>query len=215
MNKQLDLSLYLVLDPLLCGGISGMVTTTEIAVANGVTAVQLRSEYQFAGKDWYHAALALKQVLSDTPVPLFIDDHVDVALAVDADGVHIGQSDLPVAVTRKLIGSNKWLGFSVANRQQLDAVAWQQVDYIGIGPIYPTSTKKDAAPAMGMSQLAELVRLKQRPAVAIGGINANNATEVLQTGIEGIAVVSAICGQENIQQATSSLIKKIQSAKRK
>ncbi|OCG06681.1 thiamine-phosphate diphosphorylase [Gilliamella sp. wkB178] len=215
MNKHLDLSLYLVLDPLLCGGISGMVTTTAIAVANGVTAVQLRSEYQFAGKDWYQAALALKQVLSDTPVPLFIDDHVDVALAVDADGVHIGQSDLPVAVTRKLIGNNKWLGFSVANRQQLDAVAWQLVDYIGIGPIYPTSTKKDAAPAMGMPQLAELVRLKQCPAVAIGGINTNNATAVLQTGIEGIAVVSAICGQEDIQQATLSLIKKIQSAKRK
>ena len=172
MNKRLDLSLYLVLDPILCGGITGMVETTKIAVANGVTAVQLRSEHEFSGKNWYYAALALKEALSDTRVPLFINDHVDIALAIDADGVHIGQSDLPVDVTRKLIGNDKWLGFSVANRQQLNEVPWQLVDYIGIGPIYPTTTKQDAAPAMGMPQLTQLVKLKQRPAVAIGGINA-------------------------------------------
>ena len=215
MNKRLDLSLYLVLDPILCGGINGMVETTKIAVANGVTAVQLRSEHEFSGKNWYYAALALKEALSDTHVPLFINDHVDIALAIDADGVHIGQSDLPVDVTRKLIGNNKWLGFSVANRQQLDEVSWQLVDYIGIGPIYPTTTKQDAAPAMGMPQLTQLVRLKQCPAVAIGGININNATVILQSGIEGIAVVSAICGQKNIQQATLSLLEKVQQAKNK
>ena len=215
MNKRLDLSLYLVLDPILCGGINGMVETTKIAVANGVTAVQLRSEHEFSGKNWYYAALALKEALSDTHVPLFINDHVDIALAIDADGVHIGQSDLPVDVTRKLIGNNKWLGFSVANRQQLDEVSWQLVDYIGIGPIYPTTTKQDAEPAMGMPQLTQLVRLKQCPAVAIGGINMNNATSVLQSGIEGIAVVSAICGQKNIQQATLSLLEKVQQAKNK
>lgn len=213
MNKLLDLSLYLVLDPILCGGITGMVETTKIAVANGVTAVQLRSEHEFSGKNWYYAALALKEVLSDTRVPLFINDHVDIALAIDADGVHIGQSDLPVDVTRKLIGNDKWLGFSVANRQQLNEVPWQLVDYIGIGPIYPTTTKQDAAPAIGMPQLIQLVTLKQRPAVAIGGINANNATPILQSGIEGIAVVSAICGQKDIQQATLSLLEKIQQAK--
>ena len=215
MNKRFDLSLYLVLDPILCGGINGMVETTKIAVANGVTAVQLRSEHEFSGKNWYYAALALKEALSDTRVPLFINDHVDIALAIDADGVHIGQSDLPVDVTRKLIGNNKWLGFSVANRQQLDEVSWQLVDYIGIGPIYPTTTKQDAAPAMGMPQLTQLVKLKQCPAVAIGGININNATPVLQSGIEGIAVVSAICGQKNIQQATLSLLEKVQQAKNK
>ena len=215
MNKRLDVSLYLVLDPILCGGINGMVETTKIAVANGVTAVQLRSEHEFSGKNWYYAALALKEALSDTRVPLFINDHVDIALAIDADGVHIGQSDLPVDVTRKLIGNNKWLGFSVANRQQLDEVSWQLVDYIGIGPIYPTTTKQDAAPAMGMPQLTQLVKLKQCPAVAIGGININNATPVLQSGIEGIAVVSAICGQKNIQQATLSLLEKVQQAKNK
>ncbi|MCX8655860.1 thiamine phosphate synthase [Gilliamella sp. B2894] len=213
MKKQLDLSLYLVLDPMLCGGIKGMIETTKIAVANGVTAVQLRSEHDFSGKDWYHTALALKELLNDTTVPLLINDHVDIALAVDADGVHIGQSDLPVDVARKLIGDDKWLGFSVANRQQLNAVPWQLVDYIGIGPIYPTTTKQDAEPAIGMPQLSQLVNLKQCPAVAIGGINTNNATQILQTGIEGIAVVSAICGQKNVQQSTLLLLEKIQPIK--
>ncbi|PIT54970.1 thiamine-phosphate diphosphorylase [Snodgrassella alvi] len=213
MKKQLDLTLYLVLDPLLCGGIDGMVNTAKIAINNGVTAIQLRSEQQFSGKDWYHAALALKDTLSNTPVPLLINDHVDIALATDADGVHIGQNDLPVDITRELIGYNRWLGLSITNRLQLDAVNWHKVDYIGMGPVFTTTTKKDAAPVMGLPQLAELVQLKRCPAVAIGGININNVTEVMQTGIEGVAVVSAICGKPDIKQATLSLIQKIQRAR--
>lgn len=213
MKKQLDLTLYLVLDPQLCGGIQGMLNTTKIAIENGVTTVQLRSEQELSGKDWYHAAMQLKHLLKDTPVPLLINDHVDIALAIDADGVHIGQRDLPVAVTRQLIGANKWLGFSVSNQQQLDAVEWKLVDYLGIGPIFPTSTKKDAASAIGTAQLAELVKLKQCPAVAIGGIGLSNVTEVIKTGIEGVAVVSAICGQADIANASQSLLTKIQQAR--
>lgn len=213
MKKQLDLTLYLVLDPLLCGGINGMVNTTKIAVSNGVTAIQLRSEREFSGKDWYYAALALKEALSDTSVPLFINDHVDIALAVDADGVHIGQSDLPVDVARQLIGKDKWLGLSVTNQQQLEAVSWQKVNYIGIGPIFPTATKKNATVAIGTEQLTELVKLKQCPAVAIGGIDESNITNIIKTGIDGVAVVSAICGKKDIQQATLSLINKIKQAK--
>lgn len=213
MKKRLDLTLYLVLDPLLCGGINGMINTTKIAVSNGVTAIQLRSEHEFSGKDWYYAALALKEALSDTFVPLFINDHVDIALAVDADGVHIGQSDLPVDIARQLIGKDKWLGLSVTSQQQLEAVPWQQVNYIGIGPIFPTTTKKNATVAIGTEQLTELVKLKQCPAVAIGGIDESNVTNIIQTGIDGVAVVSAICGKKDIQQATLSLINKIKQAK--
>lgn len=213
MKKQLDLTLYLVLDPVLCDGINGMVNTTKFAVENGVTAVQLRSEQEYSGRNWYKAAQALKEVLIDTQVPLLINDHIDIALAVDADGVHVGQSDLPVEVARQLIGEDKWLGLSVSNYSQLERVPWQLVDYLGIGPIYPTSTKKDAAKAIGIAQLTELVKAKRCPAVAIGGIGANNLTEVIRTGIEGIAVVSAICGQGNIAKATSDLIRKIREAK--
>lgn len=205
MKKQFDLSLYLVLDPVLCGGIDGMVNTTKIAVENGVTAVQLRAEHEFSKRDWYLAALELKQVLAKTTVPLFINDQVDIALAVDAEGIHIGQNDLPAEIVRNLVGKNKWIGLSVSNQQQMNAVPWHCVNYLGIGPVFPTTSKKNAAPALGISQFDALIKLKKSPAIGIGGINCNNITSVLQTGIEGIAVVSAICGQKDIATATKKL----------
>ena len=198
MQKKLDLSLYLVLDPDLCGGIDGMVNTVKIAVDNGVTVVQLRSEHEFDRLDWYRAALALKTVLQDTPVPLIIND-----------GVHVGQRDLPVDVARKLIGVDKFLGLSISNQQQLERVNWQYVDYLGIGPVFPTTTKQDAAPAIELAELAKLNHLKRCPAVAIGGINLQNLTPILEMGIEGIAVVSAICGQPDIARSTKQLAHKI------
>ncbi|WP_392558404.1 thiamine phosphate synthase [Orbus mooreae] len=215
MQKRLDLSLYLVLDPSLCGGIEGMVNTTRVAVENGVTAVQLRAESPFHRKDWYTAALALKQVLISTSVPLIINDNVDIALAADVDGVHIGQNDLPVSVVRKLIGNNKILGLSVSNEQELSAVPWSAINYLGVGPIFPTTSKKNAAPALGINQFAQLIKNKKCPAVGIGGINATNICDVIQTGIDGVAVVSAICGQEDIKSATQQLVAKIIHAKQK
>lgn len=212
MQKQLDLTLYLVLDPVLCGGIAGMVQTTQVAVANGVTAVQLRSELAYDRRDWYHAALALKEVLADTTVPLLINDQVDVAMAVQADGVHVGQSDLPVDVVRKLIGTEKLVGLSVSNASQMQSVPWAQVDYLGIGPIYPTNSKGDAAPVLGVEQLQKLVQSKQCPAVAIGGINRSNITQVMQTGIDGVAVISAICAQPDVGAATQQLLQQIRQA---
>lgn len=214
MKKQLDLSLYLVLDPVLCGGIDGMIRTTQIAVENGVTAVQLRAEQVFDRKNWYQSALQLQHVLVETSVPLLINDQVDVALAVDADGVHIGQNDLPVEVVRRLIGLGKFLGLSISNQQQLDTVPWGLVDYLGIGPVFPTTSKKNAAPALGIAKFAELIKQKQCPAVGIGGINSNNVVDVIQTGIDGVAVVSAICGQKDIKQATMQLVEKIQHGRR-
>lgn len=212
MQKQLDLTLYLVLDPVLCGGITGMVQTTQVAVANGVTAVQLRSEQAYDRRDWYQAALALKEVLAETTVPLLINDQVDVAMAVQADGVHVGQSDLPVDVVRKLIGTEKFVGLSVSNASQMQSVPWAQVDYLGIGPIYPTNSKGDAAPVLGVEQLQKLVQSKQCPAVAIGGINRSNITQVMQTGIDGVAVISAICAQPDVGAATQQLLQQIRQA---
>lgn len=212
MQKQLDLTLYLVLDPVLCGGIAGMVQTTQLAVAKGVTAVQLRSEQAYDRRDWYQAALALKEVLAETTVPLLINDQVDVAMAVQADGVHVGQSDLPVDVVRKLIGTEKLIGLSVSNASQMQSVPWEQVDYLGIGPIYPTNSKSDAAPVLGVEQLQKLVQSKQCPAVAIGGINRSNITQVMQTGIDGVAVISAICDQPDVGAATQQLLQQIRQA---
>ena len=159
-------------------------------------------------------ALALKQALAGSGVPLIINDQVDIALAVDADGVHVGQSDLPPAVVRQLIGSDKLLGLSVASAEQLAASSLDGVDYLGVGPIYPTSTKTDAAPVLGLAGLAELLPAISLPVVAIGGIQLGTCTPIMAVGAHGVAVVSAICGQPDVAAATVALRREIDLAAR-
>lgn len=204
-RTQFDLSLYLVLDPELCGGIAGMVSTVYEAVERGVTCVQLRSEKEVNKRYWYDAGMMLKALLADYNVPLIVNDHIDVALAIDADGVHIGQNDLPADVARKILGPNKILGLSVGSVYELNQVKLHDVDYVGVGPVFTTSTKKNARPALGVAELQKIVQARAIPKVAIGGINQSNAAEVLATGVDGIAVVSAICGQDDIAGATKAL----------
>lgn len=215
MNKQLDLTLYLVLDPSLCGGIEGMIKTTRIAIQHGVTIVQLRAEKAFSRREWYEAAKQLKQILINTTVPLIINDMVDIALATDADGVHIGQNDLPAHEVRRLIGQKKLLGLSISNQEQMISVPWPIIDYIGIGPVFPTTSKYNAPPSLGINTLSSLAKQKNKPAVAIGGINYLNITEVLNVDIDGIAVISAICGQADIDLSTQQLYSLITMAQNK
>ena len=208
--KTLDLSLYLVLDPDLCGGAANMVHTARLAAENGATVVQLRAP-NWKKRQWLETAAELKAVLAPLGVPLIINDQVDIALAIDADGVHVGQDDLPAAVVRRLIGPDKWLGLSVTNAQQLAAVPHGVVDHLGIGPVYPTGTKKDAAPVVGLPAFADLVAASRWPVVAIGGIQVGNCLSLLQAGATGVAVVSAICGQDDPALATRTLRDEIRS----
>ena len=208
--NAVDLSLYLVLDPELCGSPAAMQRTARLAAENGATVVQLRAP-NWKKRQWLETATALKAVLAPFGVPLIINDHVDIALAVDAEGVHVGQADLPVAETRRLIGPKKILGLSVSNADELAAVP-EGVDYLGIGPIYPTCTKTDAAATTGVPLLAELVVAARWPVVAIGGINVTNCVPLFAAGAAGIAVVSAICGQDDPGQATATLRQRINSA---
>ncbi len=213
MNQQrseLDLSLYLVLDPDLCGGFDGLVRTARVAVENGATVVQLRAP-NWKKRQWLEAAIQLKAVLAPFGVPLIINDQVDIALAIDADGVHVGQDDLPVAETRRLIGPHKILGLSASNAEELAAVP-EGVDYVGIGPVYPTGTKLDASAVTGLPVFAELVASTKLPVVAIGGINADNCMPLFAAGTQGVAVVSAICGQVEPARATRELREKIRAA---
>lgn len=203
MLNPIDLSLYLVLDPELCGGSAAMVRTARVAAENGATVVQLRAP-DWKKRQWLETAIELKAVLAPLGVPLIINDHVDVALAVDADGVHVGQDDLGVAETRRLIGPDKVLGLSVSNSAELAAVP-AGVDYLGIGPVYPTGTKLDAAAATGVAEFRRLVAATALPVVAIGGINAGNLAPLYAAGTQGVAVVSAICGQVDPAGATALL----------
>ena len=202
--NPIDLSLYLVLDPDLCGGPEGMVRTARVAAENGVTVVQLRAP-GWKKKQWLETARELKAVLAPLGVPLIINDQVDVALAVDADGVHIGQDDLPAVETRRLIGPDKILGVSVSDFVELAAVPAEGVDYIGIGPIFPTSTKPDAGDATGFDGFGALARAAGWPAVAIGGIKGEHCAALFAAGAQGVAVVSAVCGQSDPAQATAKL----------
>lgn len=206
-RPQLDLSLYLVLDPELCGGAAGMVDTARVAAQNGASVVQLRAP-GWKKRQWYDCALELKRVLAPLKVPLIINDQVDIALAVDADGVHVGQSDLPAETVRRLIGPHKWLGLSVSSAAELAAVPAGVVDHLGIGPVFATATKGDAAPATGLALLDELCAASVLPVVAIGGIGLSNCASVMRcgaAGVSGVAVVSAICGQRDVAASTRAL----------
>ena len=206
--KPLDLSLYLVLDPDLCGGPFGMVETARIAAGHGATVVQLRAP-DWKKRQWLETAAEIKSVLAPFGVPLIINDHIDVALAVDAEGVHVGQDDMPVDIVRRLIGPQKWLGLSVSSPAELAQAPLAGVDYLGIGPVYPTGTKLDAAPACGLDGLASMVMAANLPVVAIGGIHLGNCQPLLQAGAHGVAVVSAICGQSDPADATRRLLGEI------
>ena len=209
--NTIDLSLYLVLDPDLCGGPAGMVHTAIQAAKNGATVVQLRAP-NWKKRQWLATAFALKAALAPYGVPLIINDHIDVALAVDAEGVHVGQGDLPALETRRLIGPDRILGLSVGSAEEMATVPAAGVDYLGIGPVYPTGTKADAGKATGVALFAELVVATALPVVAIGGTHRDNCTPLFEAGTDGVAVVSAICGRDDPARAPAALNETIQLA---
>jgi thiamine-phosphate pyrophosphorylase len=174
------------------------------AVAGGVTIVQLREKDAPTG-EFVDLAKRLMKLLKPLGIPLIINDRVDVALAADADGVHIGQSDMAYEDVRRLVGPDKIVGLSVENMDDLMRANELDVDYVGISPVYGTPTKTDTAEPFGLEGLKEAVRLSAHPTVAIGGMNASTAADVMAVGTDGVAVVSAISSAENIREATKEL----------
>jgi len=177
------------------------------ALESGADIIQYRAKNKDA-KNMVEEAVILKKLCSKFGIPLIINDRIDVALSVDADGVHIGQEDIPVLYARKLLGNNKIIGLSTKTLEQVEEANKLPVDYIGFGSIFPTNTKKDAKLA-GIEKLKEAVKLSIQPVVAIGGINEENIEKVVETGCSGVAVVSAVFGKDNIKQATQLLKSKL------
>lgn len=197
------LKLYLVTDRELSLGRSLEEVVSE-AVQGGVTVVQLREKEASTG-EFIELARRLMKLLKPLCIPLIINDRVDVALAVDADGVHIGQSDMSYEDARRLLGPDKIIGLSVESFEDIEAANALDVDYIGISPVYGTPTKTDTAEPFGLEGLRKAVEMSAHPTVAIGGMNASTIGEVMAAGTDGVAVVSAICSAENIRKATSEL----------
>lgn len=197
-----DYSLYLVTDRSL------MTTDTlseavEQAILGGCTMVQLR-EKNISSLDFFKLATEIKAVTDSFGVPLIINDRIDIALAVHAVGVHIGQSDIPAAIVREIIGDDMLMGVSASSVSEAIQAQKDGADYLGVGAMFPTGTKTDAA-IVSIKELQNIRQSVALPIVAIGGINKENAGLFHDMGIDGLAVVSAIIAQPNIRQAASEL----------
>ncbi|MEL7020400.1 MAG: thiamine phosphate synthase [Bacteroidota bacterium] len=177
----------------------------EAALQGGVTIVQLR-EKQLDTRTFYERAIRAKELCHAHHVPFIINDRVDIALAIDADGVHIGQRDLPHIVTRRLLGKDKIIGLSISTPAQASAAQQYPIDYIGLSPIFSTATKQThLAPPLGLDGLSHIRTLFDRPIVSIGGIQLENARAVIEHGSDGLAVVSAISKAVQPVAATAAL----------
>ncbi len=209
--KSFDLSLYLVTDRSLSLGRS-LESVVAQAVEGGVTMVQLR-EKDCSTLEFYEQAILLKKCLHPYNIPLIINDRLDIALACDAEGLHIGQSDIPYDIARKLLGKDKIIGLSVECLQDAVNANELDVDYIGISPVFGTPTKTDTAPALGLEGIREIVKISRHPAVGIGGINQANAADIIEAGADGISVVSAIMSASDPKQAAFQLMNIIQKSK--
>ena len=204
-----DYSLYLVTDRTLSLGRS-TVEVVRAAIRGGVSCVQLR-EKGCSTREFMDEARLLKALLAGTGVPLFINDRLDVALAVGADGVHLGQNDLAIADARRLVGNRMIIGISAESVADAVRAEAEGADYIGASPVFTTPTKTDTAPPLGLAGLRAIRRAVQLPLVAIGGINADNAAQVLRAGADGLAVVSAIVSAPCPRTAAAGLRQRIQS----
>ena len=202
MKAKIDYSIYLVTDRDLMST-ETLEEAVEQAIIGGCTLVQLR-EKDCSSLDFYNNAVKVKGITDKYNVPLLINDRLDIALAVDAAGVHVGQSDLPATVVRKIVGEDKIIGVSTGSLEQALKAQKDGADYIGVGAMYATGTKKDANP----TSIGELKKIRENislPIVVIGGINKERIKDFEGMGIDGLAIVSAIIAQKDIVEATKEL----------
>ncbi|WP_446898675.1 thiamine phosphate synthase [Clostridium sp. LBM24168] len=199
----INYNLYLVTDRRFIGS-KPLKKAVEEAILGGVTLVQVR-EKNASSREFYRIALEVKEITQYYKIPIIIDDRLDIAQAIDADGVHLGQTDIPLDIARKILGINKIIGISVGNIEEAVEAENGGADYLGIGTIFNTGTKKDIDIPIGIEGLNKIYNSINIPAVAIGGIGQNNFKEVFSTGIDGIAVVSAILGSKDITSAAKQL----------
>jgi thiamine-phosphate pyrophosphorylase len=205
-----DLSLYLVIGPDATAG-RDVTSVALAAVRGGATMVQLR--YKSGASEIMQSAREVIEVLRPTGVPVIINDRVDLARALGAQGVHVGQDDVSPEEARRTLGEDAIVGLSITDPSQLDAVDPTVVDYLGVGPIFATGSKPDAAPPLGIDGLSRIASAVRLPVAAIGGITGDNAADVIRAGADGLAVISAICAAADPEQAARALVTRIDEAR--
>lgn len=208
---NIDYSLYLITDRDIIKD-RYLKECIEEAIKGGVTIVQIR-EKDASTREFYNIAKEVKEVTDKYNIPLIINDRLDIALAVDAAGVHLGQSDMSIEVARKILGEEKIIGISAGNLEEALEAEKSGADYLGIGAIFYTGTKKDIDEPIGLEGLKEIINKIKIPSVAIGGINKDNTEDVIKTGVNGISVISAILGYEDTKKASEELVSKLSKSR--
>jgi len=194
--KGFNLSLYAILDPRFLRG-RDLVEVARALVRGGATCLQLRDK-EAGSRDLYEEARLLKASLRSLGIPFIVNDRLDIALTVDADGLHLGEEDIPISEARRMLGRDKILGASAASVETAIQVEKDGADYIGFGAVFPTDTKEDAQ-VSGLTLLSRVKQAVSIPVVAIGGIKRTNAVEVLRAGADGLAIISDLLEAEDVE----------------
>lgn len=210
-HTQIDYSLYVITDRKISGE-SSFFNFIQSAIRGGATVIQYR-EKDMSVSEMIEQGKILYNYTKEANIPFIINDNVNIALAINADGVHLGQGDMPAFLARKMLGENKILGITAQTVEQALQAVRDGADYLGVGDIFGTTTKPDAGDPIGLERLKEIARAVSIPVVGIGGINKENAASVISSGASGIAVVSAIFGKPDPEEETRQLMDIVKSVK--
>lgn len=180
------------------------VELTRMALAGGADTIQFRQKVG-STREMIRVATEMRKVCLEKGVPFIVNDRIDVAIASRADGVHLGQNDFPIPLARELLGRDAIIGGSAVTLEEVEICLSAEVDYVGFGPVYTTTSKDDAGPVTGLDILREVVEKTSVPIIAIGGVIAKNTPQVIEAGARGIAVISAVCCQPDPEKATREL----------
>jgi thiamine-phosphate pyrophosphorylase len=202
MMKQIG-KLHILTDTVLQSRFSHM-EITRLAIAGGADTIQYRQK-SGTTREMIEIARNMKRLCSEAGVTFIVNDRLDVSIAAEADGVHLGQDDFPIPMARELLGEGRIIGGSAATMDDARKCLSEGADYVGFGPVYPTSSKDDAGPVSGIDILKQVVEIIPLPIIAIGGVGAENIPDVMRAGARGIAVISAVCCQDDPEEATRAL----------
>ncbi|MGB7294479.1 MAG: thiamine phosphate synthase [Candidatus Aminicenantales bacterium] len=209
--RRIDWRLCFIADSEAAAG-KGIIRLITAAVAGGVTIIQLRGK-KWTGREFLDVGMKAARLLRPKNIPLIINDRVDVALACKADGVHLGQDDMPLPYARKILGKKSIIGLSAATPEEAERAAKDGANYVGVGPVFRTLSKKDIGFLLGLEGLRAIRKKAKIPILAIGGIALANVAAVVSAGADGVAVISAIASAEDPKKAATELIESIEKSK--